>query len=168
MGKKIKKQPLTGAEKVYRGLGIGLFAYTVACAGVGAVIFPKMTKNESKSMAIAMSAVFGGYFLYCVIQMILAFRYYKKSEEFAGVGHGVVLAATTVINIVNLKFFLVMLFEGLGKTETAKKIIGESISETEYLQTLSGTWTALLFGMVAVMVLCILCTVKLVKRMGDN
>ncbi|MCR5816221.1 MAG: hypothetical protein K6F91_05025 [Ruminococcus sp.] len=168
MGKKIKKEPLTKAEKVYRGLGIGLFAYTVGCAGAGAALFPKMTENESKTLAIAMSVVFFGYFVYCAVQMFLAFFYYKKTEEFAGIGHGVMLSITTIINIVNLKFFLVMLFEGLGKTDTAKRIIGSSVSETEYLQTLSGTWTALLFGMVAVMILGILCTVKLVKRIGDN
>ena len=167
MGKKIKKEPLTGAEKAYRGLGIGLFAYTVGCAGAGAVIFPKMTETENRTLATVMSAIFFVYFVFVVVQMILAFNYYRKTEHFAGVGHGVVLAATTVINIVNLQFFLVMFFEGLGKTETAKKIIGGS-SETEYLQTLSGTWTALLFGMIAVMILGILCTVKLVKRIGDN
>ena len=166
MGKKIKKEPLTKAEKVYRGLGIGLFGYTVACAGAGAVLFPKMTSNESKPIAVGMAAVFFGYFVFCALQMFLAFNYYKKSEQFAGVGHGVVLAATTVVNIANLKFFLVMLFEGLNKTETAKKIIGDT-SETDYLQNLSGTWTALLFGMVAVMILGILCTVRLVKRIGD-
>ena len=155
MGKKIKKDPLTKAEKLYRGLGIGLFVYTVACAGAGAAIFPKMTEDESRPLAVAMAVIFFVYFVYCAVQAVLAFNYYRKTEHFAGVGHGTVLTAATIINIVNLRFFLVMLFEGLDKTETAQKIIG-NVSETEYLQGLSGTWIALLVGMVAVMVLGIL------------
>lgn len=166
MSKKIKKEPLKKAEKVYRGLGIALFGYTVALAAVWAVIFPKMTENESKPLAIAMSAMFFVYFIFCGVQLFLAFNYYRRTEHFAGVGHGTVLTVTTIVNIVNLRFFLVMLFEGLGKTETAQKIIG-STSESDYLQGLSGTWIALLGGMIAVMILGILCVVKLVKRIGD-
>jgi len=166
MGKKIKRDPLTKAEKLYRGLAIGLFCYTVACAGVGGVLFPKMTKNESKTMAVIMSVIFFVYFAYTAVQTFLAFNYYRRSDQFAGVGHGVVLVITDIVNIVNLRFFLVMLFEGLDKSETAKKIIGD-VSETDYLQGLSGPWLALLAGMVAVMILGILSVAKLVKRMGD-
>ena len=167
MGKKIKKEPLSRAEKVYRGSGIGLFAYIVAFAGAGAVFFPKMTENESKKLAVVMSILFFVYFAYAAVQMFLAFNYYRKTEQFAGVGHGVVLTAMTIINIVNLRFFIVMLLEGLGKSDSAKKLIG-GISETDYLQTLSGSWTALVVGMVAGMLLGILCVVKLVKRIGEK
>lgn len=167
MGKKIKKEPLSRAEKVYRGSGIGLFAYIVAFAGAGAVFFPKMTENESKKLAVVMSILFFVYFAYAAVQMFLAFNYYRKTEQFAGVGHGVVLAAMTIINIVNLRFFIVMLLEGLDKSDSAKKLIG-GISETDYLQTLSGSWTALVVGMVAGMLLGILCVVKLVKRIGEK
>jgi len=130
------------------------------------VLFPKMTKNESKTMAVIMSVIFFVYFAYTAVQTFLAFNYYRRSDQFAGVGHGVVLVITDIVNIVNLRFFLVMLFEGLDKSETAKKIIGD-VSETDYLQGLSGPWLALLAGMVAVMILGILSVAKLVKRMGD-
>ena len=116
MGKKIKRDPLTKAEKLYRGLAIGLFCYTVACAGVGGVIFPKMTKDESKTMAVIMSVIFFVYFAYTAVQTFLAFNYYRRSDQFAGVGHGVVLVITDITIRVVLRFCLLVLVEGLDKS----------------------------------------------------
>ncbi|MBR1751949.1 MAG: hypothetical protein IJ740_13950 [Ruminococcus sp.] len=167
MGKQIKKEKMSSAEKLYRVLGTVLFIYTVAIAGIGAVFFKKMTDSEDTKLAVMMSVLFFVYFVFAAMQAVLAFRFYKKSDLIAGVGHGIVMSAVSIINIVNLRFFLVLFFVGLGKDDTAKKLIGD-VSTAEYTSSLSGTWTALLVGMVIAMVMGVLCVVRLVSKMGDK
>ncbi len=167
MGKMIKKEKISSQEKLYRILGIVMFIYTLGIAGAGAAIFPKMTKNEDTKLAVLMSVLFFVYFVFAALQAVMAFRFYKATDKAAGVGHGIVLTGVTIVNIVNLKFFLVLMFVGLGKDDTAKKLIGD-MTTSEYIQNLSGTWTALLVGMVAVMLLGILCVVRLVSGMDKK
>lgn len=167
MSKKIKLEKLTKEEKTYRVLSIVNFGFTVICAGAGAFLLPKMIDNESRTIAMAMSLLFFVYMIMCIAGCVLAFRYYKATDQTAGVGHGAVLTVTTIINVVNLRFFTVMFLEGLNKSDAAQKLIG-SVTETEYLQSLSGTWTALVIGMAFMMLLGVLSVIKLASRLGKK
>lgn len=165
MSKKIKLEKLTAQEKAYRAVSIVSFAFSVVCAGAGAFLLPKMIDNESRKIALLMAVMFYVYMALCALGAVLAFRYYKVTDAAAGVGHGAVLTITTIINIVNLRFFTVMLLEGIGRTDAAKKLIGD-VSQTDYFASLSGNWTALVIGMAFVMLLGVLSVIKLASRIG--
>ncbi len=161
MPKQIKKETINSKEKTNRIFAI--LSMTAAILMWALIIFllPKMIKTESTVMTSIFTVGYVFFMVSCAVHCITAYSFFKATDNFTGIFHGLISLVCTLFCIFNLRFILVMLFSAFGNDKAAKWFIG-SKTMTEFLGTQSSNWTCFVFALIIMIIIGLLGIIRLV------
>lgn len=156
----IKKPEFKPLDKKYRkwtvATGVFSFALTVIL-----FVFLKKTNNElGKTVCVTIFSAYALFFLSGMVTLKKAIDTYRYENNMPALFQSLLYAAIVVFCLLNLRSAAVLLLEGLGREETAKKMIG-SQDYKEYILAQYSSWMCMLSGMTLAMILGVLGGYKL-------
>lgn len=162
MPKEIKKQIIDKKEKTNRIFAITAMSASILMWGFIILLLPKIVKTESAVMTLIFTVGYVLFFASCIAHCVTSYGFFKATDNFTGIFHGLISLVSTLFCIFNLRFILVMLFSAFGKDETAKQFIG-SKTMTEFLGTQASNWTCFVFALIIMIIIGILGIIRLVS-----
>ncbi len=163
MPKQIKAKKLPKAEKANAILAILFMTASIAFGGVLIGLLSKFMDEESLWMGCVIFGCYAVYLLLALSHCIQGICVFNKQENYGLLFQSVVSGAAAFTAILNLQFMLVLLMESLGKESAAEKLIGSRTMD-EFVTSQSTSWTLLICGMAAALILGIFAIVKLSKK----
>ena len=154
MPKEIKKQIIDKKEKTNRISAITAMSASILMWGFIILLLPKIVKTESAVMTLIFTVGYVLFFASCIAHCVTSYGFFKATDNFTGIFHGLISLVSTLFCIFNLRFILVMLFSAFGKDETAM---------TEFLGTQASNWTCFVFALIIMIIIGILGIIRLVS-----
>lgn len=151
----IKKPEFKKFDKKYRKwtVATAMFAFTLTV--VLFIVLKNISNDTSPAKCILLFSVYSVFSLCSMITLKKGIDSYRMENNMTALFQSMIYGAVIVFCLMNLPFALVLLCEGIGKSETAQKIMG-SKSYSEFILGQRTNWMCMLAGMTLAMFMGVL------------
>ncbi len=160
MPKMIKKPQAKRSDIVFRKWALGAF---FSAALFGSVFAALIKTILDSGKAVPMSILFAAYVIYTgvtAVAAVMGIRAYSREDVGAALFQGLLLCASAIFALVNIRLAVVMLLESFGKSEASKKLIGEQ-SVSEFITSQRTAWVLMAIGLGLCIAVGVLAIVRL-------
>lgn len=151
----IKKPEFKRFDKMYRKWAVVTALFSLALTVMLFVILRNISDDTSPAASVALFTVYALFTVSGMVTLKKAIDAYRFENNVAALLQSVLYCAVTVFCMMNLPFALVLLFEGIGKTDLSVKILGTR-NYKEFIADQYYNWMCMLVGMALAMVLGVL------------
>ena len=163
MPKQIKKPKIKPVDKKFRIAAVaGMIMSLLFLAAIFSLI-KVIVDTEGKLPTTVLFAAYILYFASCVATLVCGVRAYSKEDNFTDLFQSILVFASIVSCVLNLRFSLIMLFSAYKLNGASSTLIG-SQTYTEFISSQYTNWICIVVGTVITIVVGILGIVKLAKN----
>ena len=162
MAKKILRAPFYKIEKVYRFF-ISILFYLTAFVLLSAIIAVPIFASETSYILMLCYSIY--YYIFCAgifACCILGFASSIKTKNENLFVQGGLHLISTILTILNWKFFTVIFLFGIKKDAIAEKIIGSDADV--FIAKAQENWISLIVAIILTGIIAILSTMKIAKE----